>query len=74
MVTISGLSPFHFQSGIPDPPMMSKALVMKRAKERIFLEQLFNPSKLESYKIPDSVEAELRKYQQVSNMKIRPHV
>ncbi|XP_071815312.1 TATA-binding protein-associated factor 172-like [Apostichopus japonicus] len=52
------------ESGIPDPPMMSKSLVIKKANERVFLDQLFNPNKLENYNIPDSIKAELRKYQQ----------
>lgn len=46
--------------------MMSKSLVIKKANERVFLDQLFNPNKLENYGIPDSIKAELRKYQQVS--------
>lgn len=46
--------------------MMSKSLVIKKANERVFLDQLFNPNKLENYNIPDSIKAELRKYQQVS--------
>ncbi|PIK38155.1 hypothetical protein BSL78_25007 [Apostichopus japonicus] len=52
------------ESGIPDPPMMSKSLVIKKVNERVFLDQLFNPNKLENYGIPDSIKAELRKYQQ----------
>lgn len=37
-----------------------------KAKERHFLEQLLDGKKLENYKIPVPIKAELRKYQQVT--------
>lgn len=55
-----------FQAGIPDPPNMSEDLIKIKAKERHFLEQLLDGKKLENYKIPVPIKAELRKYQQVS--------
>ena len=59
-----------FQSGIPDPPGMSAALVEQKQKDRKFLEQLLDGTKLESYTIPVPIKAELRKYQQVSRESI----
>ena len=57
---------FYFvQSGIPDPPGMSKAMVEQKQKERKFLEQLLDGKKVENYTIPVPIKAELRKYQQV---------
>lgn len=55
-----------FQAGIPDPPDMSEELIRVKAKERHFLEQLLDGKKLENYKIPVPIKAELRKYQQVT--------
>ncbi|KAH0623625.1 hypothetical protein JD844_006574, partial [Phrynosoma platyrhinos] len=52
------------EAGIPDPPNMSEDLVKIKAKERHFLEQLLDGKKLENYKIPVPIKAELRKYQQ----------
>lgn len=54
-----------FQAGITDPPEMSPALIAEKEKQRKFLEQLMDGSKLESYNIVVPVKAELRKYQQV---------
>ncbi len=54
-----------FQPGIPDPPSMSEDLIRQKARERHFLEQLLDGRKLENYKIPVPIKAELRKYQQV---------
>lgn len=45
---------------------MSEDLIKIKAKERHFLEQLLDGKKLENYKIPVPIKAELRKYQQVS--------
>lgn len=58
---------FYFlnQAGIPDPPAMSADLIEQKARERHFLEQLLDGRKLENYKIPVPIKAELRKYQQV---------
>ena len=43
---------------------MCEDLKERRKKEREFLEQLLDTSKLAEYKIPTIVKAELRKYQQ----------
>ncbi|EPY82001.1 TATA-binding protein-associated factor 172-like protein [Camelus ferus] len=51
-------------TSIPDPPNMSEELIQLKAKERHFLEQLLDGKKLENYKIPVPINAELRKYQQ----------
>ncbi|XP_032409207.1 TATA-binding protein-associated factor 172 [Xiphophorus hellerii] len=52
------------EAGIPDPPAMSADLIQQKARERQFLEQLLDGRKLENYKIPVPIKAELRKYQQ----------
>lgn len=52
------------EAGIPDPPAMSADLIRQKARERHFLEQLLDGKKLENYKIPVPIKAELRKYQQ----------
>ncbi|XP_062852263.1 TATA-binding protein-associated factor 172 [Trichomycterus rosablanca] len=52
------------EAGIPDPPSMSEDLIRQKARERHFLEQLLDSRKLENYKIPVPIKAELRKYQQ----------
>ncbi|XP_069001339.1 TATA-binding protein-associated factor 172 [Embiotoca jacksoni] len=52
------------EPGIPDPPAMSADLIRQKARERHFLEQLLDSRKLENYKIPVPIKAELRKYQQ----------
>ncbi|KAG9004846.1 TATA-binding protein-associated factor mot1 [Tulasnella sp. JGI-2019a] len=52
------------EAGIPDPPGFSPELLQKRALERQFLAQLLDGSKVEPYKIPITINAELRKYQQ----------
>uniref|UniRef100_A0A673HRR9 TATA-binding protein-associated factor 172-like n=1 Tax=Sinocyclocheilus rhinocerous TaxID=307959 RepID=A0A673HRR9_9TELE len=52
------------EAGIPDPPSMSEDLIRQKARERHFLEQLLDGRKLENYKIPVPIKAELRKYQQ----------
>lgn len=44
---------------------MSDDLIRQKARERHFLEQLLDSRKLENYKIPVPIKAELRKYQQV---------
>ncbi|XP_070608514.1 TATA-binding protein-associated factor 172 isoform X1 [Erythrolamprus reginae] len=51
------------EAGIPDPPNMSEDLIKIKAKERHFLEQLLDGKKVENYKIPVPIKAELRKYQ-----------
>ncbi|XP_064635758.1 TATA-binding protein-associated factor 172-like [Lineus longissimus] len=52
------------EAGIPDPPDLKKTLVDQKDRERRFLEQLMETSKLEDYKVPVKIDAELRKYQQ----------
>nr|XP_054762418.1 TATA-binding protein-associated factor 172-like [Lytechinus pictus] len=52
------------EAGIPDPPAMTDALVEQKNRERRFLEQLLDSSKLDNYKVPVPIKAELRKYQQ----------
>jgi TATA-binding protein-associated factor len=44
---------------------MSPVLIAEKEKQRKFLEQLMDGSKLESYDIVVPVKAELRKYQKV---------
>ncbi|KAH9489880.1 btaf1 RNA polymerase II, B-TFIID transcription factor-associated, 170kDa [Bulinus truncatus] len=52
------------EAGIPDPPTTESWLVERKERERKFLEQLFDTSKIENYKVLVPVNAELRKYQQ----------
>ncbi|XP_076073071.1 TATA-binding protein-associated factor 172-like [Mytilus galloprovincialis] len=52
------------EAGVPDPPEMEARLTAEKEKQRLFLEQLMDSSKLESYKVSIPVDAELRKYQQ----------
>ena len=54
------------QSGVSSPPEMPSELVERRKKDRLFLEQLLDTSKLENYSVPIFINADLRKYQQVS--------
>ena len=53
------------QSGVVNPPDMKSSLVERKIKERAFLEQLLDGSKIENYKVDVPIKAELRKYQQV---------
>jgi len=50
--------------GIPDPPGMSVEMLQQREEERQFLMQLLDSKKLQPYRIPIKIKAELRKYQQ----------
>ncbi|XP_068240504.1 TATA-binding protein-associated factor 172 [Palaemon carinicauda] len=52
------------EGGVPDPPDMSSELMQQKLREREFLEHLLDPTKIESYKIPLPINAELRTYQQ----------
>ena len=54
----------YLQAGLPDPPDFSDDLLRKREEERQFLTQLLDGSKVQSYEIPVTIKAELRKYQQ----------
>lgn len=44
---------------------MPASLVEQRGKNREFLEQLLNTSKIDNYTVPVAIKADLRKYQQV---------
>ena len=46
------------------PKEMSADLAEQRARDRQFLEQLLDTSKLENYVVPVQIRADLRKYQQ----------
>lgn len=52
------------QAGLPDPPGFPEELLKRRETERQFLTQLLDGSKVEEYRIPTTINAELRKYQQ----------
>ncbi|KAG0222703.1 TATA-binding protein-associated factor mot1 [Mortierella sp. GBA43] len=52
------------EMGIPDPPEMSAEMLQQREEERQFLMQLLDSKRLQPYRIPIKVKAELRKYQQ----------
>lgn len=52
------------ESGIPDPVDMPASLLEGRQKEREFLSQMMDPSKIEPFEMPVSIKATLRKYQQ----------
>uniref|UniRef100_H2YV60 TATA-binding protein-associated factor 172 n=1 Tax=Ciona savignyi TaxID=51511 RepID=H2YV60_CIOSA len=52
------------ESGIPDPVGLPEDLVAKKRDDRRFLEQLFDNSSLDDYKIPVPINAKLRPYQE----------
>ncbi|CAK5279450.1 unnamed protein product [Mycena citricolor] len=52
------------EAGLPDPPGFPEELLQRRQTERQFLTQLLDGSKVEEYKIPVAIKADLRKYQQ----------
>ncbi|OAA38063.1 hypothetical protein NOR_06808 [Metarhizium rileyi] len=52
------------EAGIPDPPGLSQELLKGRDRERTFIAQLLDPKKVEQFKIPVAIKAELRSYQQ----------
>lgn len=52
------------ESGIPDPVDMPEILLAGRQKEREFLSQMMDPTKIEPFELPVSIKATLRKYQQ----------
>ena len=52
------------ESGIPDPVDMPESLLEGRQREREFLNQMMDPSKIETFSLPVSIQATLRKYQQ----------
>eukprot|EP01083_Nonionella_stella_P160186 523370_1 len=52
------------ESGIPDPPNMDRSLVESRQRERAFLQQLVDGSKIRPFVVPVPINATLRHYQQ----------
>ncbi|XP_071538423.1 TATA-binding protein-associated factor 172 isoform X2 [Panulirus ornatus] len=52
------------EGGVPDPPSLSEELLKQKLRERLFLEKLLDPTKIENYKLPVPINAELRSYQQ----------
>ncbi|VBB86674.1 Putative TATA-binding protein-associated factor MOT1 [Podospora comata] len=52
------------EAGIPDPPGLSEELLKGRDRERTFIGQLLDPKKVEPFRIPVAIKAELRSYQQ----------
>ena len=52
------------ESGVPNPVGMSEALVAQKQRDRRFLDQLLDSSKLEHYTLPTRITATLRSYQQ----------
>lgn len=52
------------EAGIPDPQDMPKALLEGRDREREFLKQMFDPTKIAPFELPVAIKATLRKYQQ----------
>lgn len=52
------------EAGIPDPPGLSEELLKGRERERKFMAQMLDPQKVEPFKIPVGIKAELRSYQQ----------
>lgn len=58
------------KASIPDPPEMNPRLATLKERQRKFLEQLMDGSKVESYLVSVPVEADLRKYQQVDRKSV----
>lgn len=52
------------EAGIPDPPGFSEELLQGRDRERKFMSQMLDVRKVEEFKVPVSIKAELRPYQQ----------
>lgn len=52
------------EAGIPDPPGMPEKLLIGRDKEREFISQMMDVSKVKPFSIPVEIKADLRKYQQ----------
>lgn len=52
------------EAGIPDPPDMPADLLAGRERERDFIQQMMDPSKITSFELPVAIKATLRKYQQ----------
>ncbi|KAK9476188.1 hypothetical protein V1514DRAFT_199606 [Lipomyces japonicus] len=52
------------ESGIQDPPGMPASLLEGRDRERKFISQMLDSSKVEQFTLPVAIKADLRKYQQ----------
>lgn len=52
------------EAGVPDPVDMPSKLLEEKQKEREFIGQMMDPTKIQEFKLPIAVNAELRKYQQ----------
>ena len=52
------------EAGIPDPPDMPAELLSGREREREFIQQMMDPSKIKPFELPVSIKASLRSYQQ----------
>lgn len=52
------------EAGIPDPPDMPAGLLEGRDREREFIQQMMDPTKITSFELPVAIKATLRKYQQ----------
>ncbi|KAI0462311.1 hypothetical protein LJB42_004399 [Komagataella kurtzmanii] len=52
------------EAGIEDPPDMPKELLEGRDREREFIQQMMDPTKIKPFELPVSINATLRKYQQ----------
>lgn len=60
--TLISLMPL--ESDVADPPGMSQELREQKLRQRTFLEQLLDSSKLERFVVPVPIKADLRSYQQ----------
>lgn len=52
------------EAGIPDPPDMPQDLLDGRDREREFILQMMDPTKIKPFELPVAIKATLRKYQQ----------
>ncbi|KAG2733298.1 hypothetical protein G9P44_004288 [Scheffersomyces stipitis] len=52
------------EAGIPDPEDMPKELLEGRDRERDFIQQMMDPTKIQPFDLPVTIKATLRKYQQ----------
>ncbi|KAF8001682.1 hypothetical protein HF325_004183 [Metschnikowia pulcherrima] len=52
------------EAGIPDPPDMPEELLTGREREREFIQQMMDPTKIAPFELPVAIKATLRKYQQ----------
>ena len=52
------------EAGIPDPEDMPKELLEGRERERDFILQMMDPTKIKPFDLPVAIKATLRKYQQ----------